>query len=131
MRYVIPELEGDLEAGGSHRAQRITGLSVQVLDSLVCYRIVGQWRTEDYGGSITRRRELVRNRAERLAAKLNGETPPPVKQPPTPTPQTLHGRAAICRNGHWRTDENTYYRANGSRECRLCRGIVRRRYGKY
>lgn len=131
MRDVITELEGDLQ-GRQHDAHRAVGLSVQVLDSLVCYRIVGQWRTEDYGGSVTRRRELVRNRAERLAAKLNGETPPPPVEPkPLPTPQILHGRAAVCRNGHWRTDENTYYRANGSRECRLCRDIVRRRYGKY
>lgn len=129
MRFVVTEIEGDLEMTRSRSGGRETGLSVQVLDSLNCYRIVGHWRTEDYGGSVTKRRELVRNRAETLAARLNGETPPPpVKQP---TPQTLHGRAAICRNGHWRTDANTYYRADGSRECRLCRDAVRRRYGKY
>jgi len=30
-----------------------------------------------------------------------------------------------CRNGHKRTLENTYYRPNGDRECRICRKLAR------
>lgn len=31
-------------------------------------------------------------------------------------------RANHCRRGHKLTPENTYYRTNGGRECRKCRG---------
>jgi hypothetical protein len=29
-------------------------------------------------------------------------------------------KPSVCRNGHPRTDDNTYHRADGSRECRIC-----------
>lgn len=32
----------------------------------------------------------------------------------------------FCRNGHRRTDENTYVRPDGERECRICRRIARK-----
>ena len=31
----------------------------------------------------------------------------------------------FCRNGHLRTDEDTYVRPDGERECRICRKIAR------
>jgi hypothetical protein len=34
--------------------------------------------------------------------------------------------ADVCRNGHERTEENTYYRKNGKRECRLCKQVTNR-----
>jgi hypothetical protein len=31
----------------------------------------------------------------------------------------------VCKNGHKRTEENTYIRPNGERECRICRKHAR------
>jgi hypothetical protein len=31
----------------------------------------------------------------------------------------------VCKNGHIRTEENTYIRPNGERECRICRKNAR------
>lgn len=31
----------------------------------------------------------------------------------------------VCKNGHKRTEENTYFRPNGERECRICRKQAR------
>jgi hypothetical protein len=43
----------------------------------------------------------------------------------------LMNRDEKCRNGHTRTEENTYYRKNGKRECRDCkRDTNRASYGR-
>jgi hypothetical protein len=47
-----------------------------VLDTLWNHRVVGTFRSEDYGGTVTRRHEEARYRAHRLAAELNDEPPP-------------------------------------------------------
>ncbi len=36
-----------------------------------------------------------------------------------------HGSIEKCRNGHVRTNENTYIRPDGSRECRICKNNSR------
>lgn len=36
----------------------------------------------------------------------------------------------VCRNGHNRTEENTYTRKNGRTECRVCKNAKSREYSK-
>lgn len=77
-RYVVTELEG-LAITDSERpnSRSLPGLSCMVVDTAYCYRVVGTWRTEDYGGARDRKRALVRHRAASRAAELNGDPPPP------------------------------------------------------
>lgn len=48
------------------------------------------------------------------------------KQVPT-KPTRPFATNPLCRNGHPRTPENTYYRPDGSRECAICRREARKR----
>lgn len=117
MRYVVTELAGFLD---TRRAAPV-GVSVQVLDTGYCYRVVRTWRTEDYGGRLEARLGYLRRCASELAARLNGQEPPPETQR-----STL--RAVTCRHGHPRTAENTYVKpSDGKIECRVCRRIVQAR----
>jgi hypothetical protein len=74
-RYVVTEIEG-FYSPGTHSNARNPGLSVQVVDTAVCHRVMGTFRTEDhrYGG---RTRAVVREHVRRLAAeacdRLNAE----------------------------------------------------------
>lgn len=71
-RFVITEVRGYREAGTTGKP----GLSTHVLDTRNCHRIIGSWRTEDYGGSLERRYSIVRHRAACFLAALNGEPKP-------------------------------------------------------
>jgi len=73
-RYIVTEIEGyGVRAAGAARR----GLSVHVLDTLVCHRIVRTWRTEDYGSTAFKGRAAkdrwIRNAAAVFAARLNAE----------------------------------------------------------
>lgn len=120
MRYVVTELEGFLEIGGGRSGASRPGLSVQVIDRAVCHRVVASFRTEDcIGGRTTeRKRELTRYRAAKLCSELNGTSPPSIV--------SMVG-GGTCVNGHPRTPENTYYRSDGLRRCRVCRRESNRR----
>lgn len=75
-RIVVRELEGfrapTQGGGGGHGTG---GLSCIVQDTLNLYRVVEEFRTEDFGGSTSRlaRRDIVRVRASALAERLNSE----------------------------------------------------------
>jgi hypothetical protein len=77
-RYVVRELEGFL----THNGWRNPGLSVVVLDSRICYRIVREFQSESIGRAqhpvrLTRdaARARTRKQATELAARLNEATP--------------------------------------------------------
>jgi hypothetical protein len=74
-RYVVTELEGyaitlPIRAMG-HLS--VPGLSVQVVDTALCHRVVAAWRTEDYGGGWPqwRKRGHIRRLAAERAEALN------------------------------------------------------------
>lgn len=73
MRYVVTELEG--YANPDHTAR--AGLSVQVLDTLVCHRVVKSWRSEDYRNRNGNSQEWARKKGREHAAAMNeGKAPP-------------------------------------------------------
>ena len=80
-RFRVTELEGwPIKQTTNRKFSGIQpGLSVQVIDTLNCYRIIQSWRTEEYGyggatgGGLThaKRREDIRRFARELADRLN------------------------------------------------------------
>lgn len=110
-RFIVTELEGFLGLVGMPAHP---GLSVQVLDRAVCHRVVASFRTEDRGNTMTRdrKRRVVRYQAAKLCAELNGTPPPSLVS-------MLGG--GTCRNGHERTEQNTFYRGDGLPRCLICR----------
>lgn len=75
-RYKIVELEGVAvqPVTKSRSAYRRPGLTVCVLDRLDCFRVVGQWRSEDqHQGRREDRFELCRREAGKLASRLEAE----------------------------------------------------------
>jgi hypothetical protein len=114
-RFVVTELEGYLQLGGDRRRppHAKPGLSVQVIDRATCHRVVASFRTEDYGGRHDRVREIVRHKAAKRCAELNGTSPPSIV--------ASLGLRATCRNNHPATPENTFWRADGIRRCLVCR----------
>lgn len=78
-RFIVTELEGYWGAqDGGGRVN--TGLSIQVCDRLVCYRVVWSRRSEDIGNNSDARKDRLRHEALTVAARLNGE----------PEPEPLH-----------------------------------------
>lgn len=72
MRYVVTELEG--YAKPDRRAR--VGLSVQVIDTATCHRVVKSWRSEDYRNRHGNSQEWARKKGREYAAALNeGRTP--------------------------------------------------------
>ena len=103
MRYVVTELEGYLEESGP------AGLSVQVIDTANCHRVVRAWRTEEHADYDGDARARVRQLAADYCAVLNNTT------------------ARRCQRGHPLSIETTYYRPNGIQGCRVCRAEYRKR----
>jgi hypothetical protein len=97
-RFVVTEFEGWAEVTSAYRRP---GLSVHVLDTACNHRVVGTWRSEDYAGTGERKRAVVRHRAARVAAELNGE--------PEPAPLTYSGLAPTCPRCGRRADPDAAY----------------------
>lgn len=72
-RYVVTELEG-YATTNPYGSRRHPGLSVHVVDVPFNHRVVGTWRSEDYGGAW-RGRVTARHLANARCAVLNGEAP--------------------------------------------------------
>lgn len=74
-RYLVAEVEGwPIRAEGVRRASWSPMLSVSVLDSAYCYREVARWNQEnERPGTVTEKRERMRNRAAGFAAMLEGQ----------------------------------------------------------
>lgn len=74
-RYTVTELHGFyLPARGTNERP---GMSVHVIDTLACHRIVATWRTEDYAGSSfgsrTGKDAALRGFARDACDRLNAE----------------------------------------------------------
>jgi HNH endonuclease len=48
-------------------------------------------------------------------------------EPVTSEENARRNRSETCRHGHIRTVQNTYFKPNGDRECKICRDIRQRR----
>ena len=72
-RYVVTEIEGWAISPTGANHSRPPGISCQVLDSHLNYKLLGAWRTEDqphHGGRVGMRTR-VRAAAREHAARLN------------------------------------------------------------
>jgi hypothetical protein len=77
-RYVVHEVEGWAIPDGHQRSSTTNakaGITACVLDSLVNYRTVKEWRSEDYlgnGRTVEEPRAKARRLAHEHADRLNG-----------------------------------------------------------
>jgi hypothetical protein len=77
-RFVVREVEGWAISDGPPRSANTNakaGITASVLDSLVNYRIIKEWRSEDYlgnGRTVEEPRAKARRLAHEHADRLNG-----------------------------------------------------------
>lgn len=78
-RFVVTELDGFLQIGGGHKrpAHAKPGASFAVVDRHWNYRLVGNFRSEDYRrAAASSTVEQASHAANRLAHRLNGGSDP-------------------------------------------------------